>query len=196
MIDQQLLTDAFVLLLSGAAKWVNEREFEYFDGVKPITLEFQDYLPHTVIVRLYYPNRQCFREQHYLDGQLHGPELSYYSDGKLWTKREWCMGKPHGLYEDYSDQGIIVHKSHYDHGEQYGHQLDCFLDGTIWGDDEYVNGEQISRTQYTKIGELECINKYTYHPNGELQSRTVYKADGTVNYTNNYDNQGNIIKET
>ena len=60
-------------------------------------------------------------------GERHGPWEEYYSNGKLYWRKNYVNGKLHGLYECYWFNGNLDYKVNYVNGK--GHGEFCFKIG-------------------------------------------------------------------
>ena len=87
-----VFTNAFILMLSGAADWHNDSEIKYKIDNEDITIEFINNSPRKTIVRKYYPNGIMAWEDHYVNGVQHGKELGWHSDGRLFWNCDYYDG--------------------------------------------------------------------------------------------------------
>jgi len=121
---KQIITDAFILLLSGAAKLKNGKEVEYVDEHNdPITIEFlgrPNITPNYAIVRGYYENGQLMYENEYQNGERYGLAKEYCEGGQLHCEREYQKDKLHGLLKWYRENGQLWFEKEYQNGERHG----------------------------------------------------------------------------
>ena len=93
-ISEELITEAFIMLLSGVAKRHSPNEIYYRDDKfnKLATIEFVDGASH-IIFRHYYEDGSKKSEHEWVDGKRHGNDLGWYDDGKKHWKRKFKAGK-------------------------------------------------------------------------------------------------------
>jgi len=141
-MNQQDFTDAFTLLLSGAAEMENEKEIKWKDGSGwPVTIEFLNNSPIQAIVR-YGGAKEWF-----LNGKLHredGPAVEYADGAKSW----FLNGQLHredGPAIEYADGDKDWFLNGQLHRED-GPAIEC-TDGTkSW----YLNGQKLTREEFNK----------------------------------------------
>ena len=84
----QDFTDAFILMLSGAAEWYNEREIKWIStkGYGPITIEFVDNNPLHHVTRCYRSDRSKEWEVESFNGcYTHGSQWWRNGDIRHWN---------------------------------------------------------------------------------------------------------------
>ena len=93
-ISEDLITQAFIEILSGIAQHKNENEIYYRDDKfnKLATIEFLDGSSH-IIFRQYYENGQKKSECHWVDYKQDGDDLGWYENGNKHWERKFSVGK-------------------------------------------------------------------------------------------------------
>jgi len=138
---KQIITDAFILLLSGAAKLKNGKEVECVDKYNyPITIEFPhcpDVTPNYAIVRRCYESEQLAYECEYQNGKLHGLSKWYYKSGQLQYEDEYQDGKLHGLSKGYYESGQLRSEHKNQDGNLHGLSKWYYEDGQLDSEHEY-----------------------------------------------------------
>ena len=72
----------------------------------------------------YYWNNGKLKYKHqYLNGKLHGEQLSYYNNGKLEYKNYYINGKKHGEQICYWSNGQLRHKFQFLNGKRVSHRF-------------------------------------------------------------------------
>ena len=140
MIDQELLTDAFTLYLSGSAEKLNDREIKFNDGLIEITVEFPTNKPTYAIVRVYYKNGIKFEETTYQDGIIHGYWMTWYKGGRRRSRVEYKNGMQHGCYIGWYESGFKKWERTYIDGKICGHNTNWADGGRVMSESEYENG--------------------------------------------------------
>ena len=94
-ITEELITEAFIMILSGVADRRNEREIYYRNDKfnKLATIEFVDGSSTHIVFRHYYDNGSMKSEHEWADGKQHGRDMGWYDDGSLHWKREFSKGR-------------------------------------------------------------------------------------------------------
>lgn len=92
-ISEELITQAFIEILSGIAKRKNENEIYYRDDKfnQLATIEFVDGSSH-IIFRQYYENSNKKSECHWVDYKQDGDDLGWYEDGNKHWERKFSAG--------------------------------------------------------------------------------------------------------
>ena len=100
----QRIKDAFILKLSGAGEFKNEKEMWWTDshyGQKS-TIEFPEDSVNIVVIRHYQQGEstdwKMFEEDHLKDGNLHGICRTNFRG--YWHEEEWKNGKYIGGHDD------------------------------------------------------------------------------------------------
>ena len=103
----------------------------------------------------------------YKSGELHGLNVSYYKD-KIKEIGHWKDGKQNGLFQLYTEEGILVDDANFKEGERDGLTEQFYSDtGKLRVSGNYKNG--------VLDGEFKA-----YYPNGNLQGEVTYK-NGEMN---------------
>ena len=94
-ITEGLITEAFIMILSGIADRRNENEIYYRSDKfnKLATIEFVDGSSKHIIFRQYYENGIKKSECEWADGKQHGKDLGWYEDGAIHWERKFVKGK-------------------------------------------------------------------------------------------------------
>ena len=93
-ITDELITETFIMILSGVIERKNDKEFYYRDDkfAKLATIEFIDGSNH-IILRHYYENGQIKSEHEWIDGKPDGVDRGWYETGKKKWERIFKDGK-------------------------------------------------------------------------------------------------------
>ncbi len=59
-------------------------------------------------------------DEHYKDGQRHGPSKVFYPNGTLFLDRHFYEGKPEGESKTYDHKGQLSEQEHYHAGQLHG----------------------------------------------------------------------------
>ena len=103
----------------------------------------------------------------YKSGELHGLNVSYYKDN-IKEIGHWKDGKQNGLFQLYTEEGILVDDANFKEGERDGLTKQFYSDtGKLRVSGNYKNG--------VLDGEFKA-----YYPNGNLQGEVTYK-NGEMN---------------
>ena len=103
----------------------------------------------------------------YKSGELHGLNVSYYKDN-IKEIGHWKDGKQNGLFQLYTEEGILVDNAKFKEGERDGLTEQFYSDtGKLRVSGNYKNG--------VLDGEFKA-----YYPNGNLQGEVTYK-NGEMN---------------
>ena len=103
----------------------------------------------------------------YKSGELHGLNVSYYKDN-IKEIGHWKDGKQNGLFQLYTEEGILVDDASFKEGERDGLTKQFYSDtGKLRVLGNYKNG--------VLAGEFKA-----YYPNGNLQGEVTYK-NGEMN---------------
>lgn len=103
----------------------------------------------------------------YKNGELHGLNVSYYKDN-IKEIGHWKDGKQNGLFQLYTEEGILVDDANFKEGERDGLTEQFYNDtGKLRVSANYKNG--------VLDGEFKA-----YYPNGNLQGEVTYK-NGEMN---------------
>ena len=103
----------------------------------------------------------------YKNGELHGLNVSYYKNN-IKEIGHWKDGKQNGLFQLYTEEGILVDDANFKEGERDGLTEQFYSDtGKLRVSGNYKNG--------VLDGEFKA-----YYPNGNLQGEVTYK-NGEMN---------------
>jgi len=93
-INDELITEAFIKILSGIAEYKNENEVYYRDDKfeRLATMEFLDGSDH-IIFRHYYENGVKKSEHEWVEGRQHGRDMGWYEDGSPRWERKFDSGR-------------------------------------------------------------------------------------------------------
>ncbi len=102
------------------------------------------------------PNgKQLLEECVYKNGIFHGPMLSYHPNGAKAFEANFMEGRQEGLFQKWSDQGILLEKKFYKNGQLEGEEEIWYLDGKPCQKATYKDGKREGRLQYwTPSGKL------------------------------------------
>jgi len=94
-ITEDLIREAFIMILSGIAERRNESEIYYRSDKfnKLATIEFVDGSSDHIIFRHYYENGNQKSEHEWVDGKQHGNDSGWYEDGSKKWERKFIKGK-------------------------------------------------------------------------------------------------------
>lgn len=94
-ITEEMITKAFIEILSGIADRKNEREIYYRNDKfnKLATVEFVEGSATHIIIRHYYENGKMKSEHEWNDGKQDGNDLGWYEDGRKHWERKFLSGK-------------------------------------------------------------------------------------------------------
>lgn len=94
-ITEELITEAFIMILSGIADRKNEREIYYRNDKfnKLATIEFVEGSSSHIIFRNYYENGTIKSEHEWMDGKQHGNDKGWYENGSKHWERTFSSGK-------------------------------------------------------------------------------------------------------
>lgn len=93
MITQEVLNDAYLLIISGAAKMKNDTEIEWHDEGEDITIEFPTLSISYAVIKEYYKNGVIWRKTEYHNGKQHGKTILYHMNGNIYWSEEYQNGK-------------------------------------------------------------------------------------------------------
>jgi antitoxin component YwqK of YwqJK toxin-antitoxin module len=111
----------------------------------------------------------------YRKGQKHGSEVFYYPDGSAWWRKSNRKGQTDGPSETFHPNGKIEWTKAYRKGALFGERILRDSSGALVNGD-YTTVFPMSGGYYTTT----CTNG---RPHGKL---TVFRANGEVGYTGNY----------
>lgn len=89
-ITDELITEVFILMLSGVAECRNENEIYYRTDKfnKLATIEFVDGSSDHIIFRHYFDNGNQKSEHEWVGGKQHGKDCGWYENGtKRWVRK-------------------------------------------------------------------------------------------------------------
>jgi len=94
-ITEELITEAFIMILSGIADRRNDREIYYRTDKfnKLATIEFVEGSSSHIIFRHYYETGNKKSEHEWVDGKQHGNDAGWYEDGSKRWERKFTFGK-------------------------------------------------------------------------------------------------------
>lgn len=94
-ITEELITKAFIEILSGIAERRNENEIYYRNDKfkKLATIEFVEGDSTHIIFRHYYENGKKKSEHEWMNGKQHGNDFGWYEDGSKHWERKFSYGK-------------------------------------------------------------------------------------------------------
>lgn len=150
----------------------------------------------------------------YMNGRLVGVDTVFYENGNInliTSHDEEGMGKEHGTWKFYNEEGSLKWEKKYEMGLAQGEHRFYFPDSTIWKIETYKNNQLHGKKQEyfqnnTLKKEIEYKNgkwngKYiTYFSNGTVESEqqyingekdgpsAYYYQNGELFYTENHDN--------
>ena len=87
----------------------------------------------------HYNNKQ-WREQHYVNGELHGMERSWYDNGQLSEVQQiWENGKRYGLERAWHRNGLLYLETRWVRGKRHGLER-RLIDTRRWIERHWANG--------------------------------------------------------
>jgi predicted DNA-binding WGR domain protein len=94
-ISEELIMEAFIMILSGIAERRNDREIYYRKDKfnKCATIEFVSGGAEHIMLRHYYENGQIKSEHEWRDGKQDGVDLGWYEDGRKHWERQFSAGR-------------------------------------------------------------------------------------------------------
>lgn len=94
-ITKELITEAFIMILSGVAEHRNSSEIYYRNDKfnKLATIEFIDGSSTHIVFRHYYENGNQKSEHEWIDGKQNGNDLGWYEDGKKHWEKKFIDGR-------------------------------------------------------------------------------------------------------
>jgi len=128
----------------------------------------------------WYENGQKSSESNYKDGKEDGSSYSWFDDGDIKSENNYKNGLNHGCYKRW-EYGHKVEERNYKNGKLHGLS-------TIW------DGELKIKIENYKNDILEG-ESYSYHDNGKLRYKIVFKNGCPVGKTECFDEDGNKYHE-
>ncbi len=141
----------------------------------------------------------------YVDNEIDGEFVEYYTDGIVRAKLTFKEGKKEGKGEIYYHDGQLDVVKNYLNDELHGDFKEYHYNGQIYKEGKYVEdkAEGIWKTYYSN-GQLESEKNYVkgkingivkeYDRDGKLHNEFTYKKGIIIAYKF-YDKKGNVIKE-
>lgn len=118
----------------------------------------------------------------FVRGKMHGPQLTYFPDGRLKSRAEYRMGRQHGPEIEYYSNGKVGRRSHYEQGRCISTRY-FGADGRPWGTDSIVPAEGTYVSLFPS-GKTHCTIDFK---NGYRHGKTsFYYPDGTLEVESNY----------
>ena len=121
----------------------------------------------------------------YKDGELDGLNVIYYKN-QIKETGHWKEGKQNGLFQLYTEDGILIDHALFKNGERDGLTEQFYNDtGKIRISGNYKNG--ILDGEYKVYYPNEKLQAETYYVNGELNGAYIgYYENGNIKLTGNY----------
>lgn len=121
----------------------------------------------------------------YKDGELNGLNVIYYIDS-IKELGHWKEGKQNGLFQLYTEDGILIESANFKNGEMNGEFKEYYENGNIRFTGSYKESLQDGEWKfYLKNGNLQTIANYKsgelnglkedYYENGKLWTRQEFK---------------------
>ena len=123
----------------------------------------------------WYENGQKSSESNYKDGKEHGTSYSWFDNGEIKYEINYKNGLKHGCYKRW-EYGRKLEERNYKNGELHGLS-------TVW------DGELKIKIENYKNDKLEG-ESYSYHDNGKLRYKIVFKNGCPVGKTECFDENG------
>lgn len=94
-VTEEIITNTFIMILSGVAERRNNNEYYYRDDKfnKLATIEFVDGSSEHIVLRHYYDNGNKKSEHEWKDGRQHGRDIGWYENGNKRWERVFNSGK-------------------------------------------------------------------------------------------------------
>ena len=100
-------------------------------------------------------------ESKYLNGQLHGPHIEWWHNGKKKTYGRYKKGKRHGRWVEYYNNGNIFTENSFKSGVYDGSSSEWHENGTLHFRGKYNEGEKLGSWEYWddkgRLIEYACI---------------------------------------
>jgi antitoxin component YwqK of YwqJK toxin-antitoxin module len=107
------------------------------------------------LARTYYDSGALWTESNWADGELHGPFIEWYRNGKVARQGEYRDGKKWGLWALWYEDGSQAEEVGWDHGIQHGRFASWYPGGARKAEGRYCGGVQCSRwTTWSEDGSL------------------------------------------
>ena len=115
------ITNAFILLLAGAADMKNAKEIWWqtplvSDG--KLTIEFPTKNPNYVILREYFNSGAQRSEGRYINNLIEGKYITWFENGKKNYEGHYQHGQVHGLVKVWRADGQLSGRTKYKNGRR------------------------------------------------------------------------------
>lgn len=148
------------------------------DGIKKAHLTYDGKGNFTGPDTVFYPSGKISQICAYKNGELNGPVINYYLNGKKKSEINMTDGKEDGYYEGFYVNGQIEAEGWIKNGDYQGpwvyHDIHGKLSSTAYYLDSELNGY---KEQYEPDGQKTAEEKYN---NGVLESLTQYDEKGNT----------------
>ncbi|MFI5134334.1 MAG: toxin-antitoxin system YwqK family antitoxin [Chitinophagales bacterium] len=148
------------------------------------------------ISREYNRNGTLRLEEYYTDGKLNGWRRVYSQEGKLQEEGNWRNGVRDSINRWAYPSGKIYVEYFYKNGNITGPGKLFYESGDLKAAGNYVEGyEEGSWKEYSdSLQEVTAEGSYTHGKKTGVWK--IYNDDGTPQKTQEYDDSGNVVKET
>lgn len=99
-------------------------------------------------------------EENYVDGELEGKVVTYYSNGKPTEVFNYKKGKIHGLVQRFSNEGILLDAVNYEDGKRNGIAKYYNTKGELIYSGMYKNDLKVGNWEYTKDGKRDKVSEH------------------------------------
>ncbi len=158
----------------------------------------------------YYPDGKLQKLINFQNNYPHGQAFEYAPDGRIITvityrygnpveadaiNRYDSLGRKHGLWREYYDNGQIKWEATYSHGKLNGYYKEYNRYGALVKFLRYRNGQLIKEAPDVKEkqqGRLRMVEKY--YPDGRLKYTGAYSNTIPVGIHRYYDTSGRVIR--
>lgn len=90
--------------------------------------------------QLTFPDSKCRSQYEVLDGEKHGKEVLYFSNGTLWQINSYNKGVLHGECKVYHEKGNLQAEMYYSEGRLHGSFKMYHPNGVLWSESTFING--------------------------------------------------------
>jgi antitoxin component YwqK of YwqJK toxin-antitoxin module/tetratricopeptide (TPR) repeat protein len=130
----------------------------------------------------FYPSGAISGRAIYRGGELDGPRVNYFANGRLSDSTNYAGGREQGYYAYYYENGRIRQEGWYDGGDRTGPYREYDQMGNLSSEAYFVDGEESGFAT-------------TYAPNGRKIDEYRYKSGWPIRYTE-WDTAGTLMQDT
>jgi len=91
--------------------------WKYITGDALVVENYKDGIQHGDYIVYNLPEKTVRTQSKYLNGNLHGKFVEYYSDGKVYREGTYMGGKQNGAWKIYTEEGLVETTIEYTQGE-------------------------------------------------------------------------------